>query len=103
MEDIIGTLVIMLFCIIALAREKTSENVVVLSRAKVNPLVPVELQEGPSAVRVADISKYCKPTRLQVRVGSRTIVADVKHKLLQKTPARLGVAKIRLRHNFGEA
>ncbi|SDE67910.1 hypothetical protein SAMN05216464_108186 [Mucilaginibacter pineti] len=103
MEDIIGTLVIMLFCIIALAREKTSENVVVLSRAKTNPLIPVELQVESSVISVADISKFCKPTRLQVRVGSRSIVADVKNNLLRKAPTRLGVAKIRLRHNFGEA
>jgi hypothetical protein len=93
----------MLFCITALAREKTSENVVVLSRAKITPLIPGESQERPSAIRVADISKFCKPTRLQVRVGSGSVVADVKHELSQKAPVRLGVAKIRLRHNFGEA
>lgn len=90
MKDLIGTFVIMLFCIIALAREKPSENIILLSRPKSSLSKSKQLTEKSVAVRDTNVTQFNSPVSLQVLLGSQGIGADVKYGFLPKVSGRLG-------------
>jgi len=93
MKDLIGTLIIMLFCITALAQQKTSEDAAIPSNSdtkqKTKPGEPGKPQEK-STVKYADDAGFISPLSIQILTGSQGIGADVKYGFLQKLSGRLG-------------
>jgi len=95
MKDIIGTLIIMLFCITALAQRNTSEDVVMLAKPytkqkpQIKPAKPDEPQEK-SVVKYSTAPEFVSPISLQILTGSQGIGADVKYGFLPNLSGRLG-------------
>jgi len=89
MQYFITTIIIMLFCITALAQEKSSENEITLSKYKTKPLKPFKSQEK-QITAYADAPKFVSPMSLQILVGSQGIGADVKYGFLPNLSGRLG-------------
>lgn len=90
MKDLIGTIVIMLMCITALAQQNRADDAIVLARPwnKPNPVADKkEQKEHPSY-------NYTSPVSAQMFVGSQGVGADVKYGFLNNLSGRAGFAII---------
>jgi hypothetical protein len=88
MKDLIGTLAIMLLCVItALAQDRPSENTIILPKPK--PSKAGKLKRAPVA-ELNNTLHFTSPISLQVLAGSQGLGADIKYGFLPKLSGRVG-------------
>jgi hypothetical protein len=104
MKDIFTTLIIMLLCITALARQQafadsiTEPKPAAKQKPGTKPSKPGKPQKKP-VIKCTDASPFISPLSLQVLVGSQGIGADVKYGFLPRLSGRLGFGIIPININ----